>query len=1373
MKFDALLIQIGIMAMLCMASMSSASERVLPPFIFEQISVRDGLPTNEIRQIYQDKDGFIWIATNSGLCQYDGTQIRVYKSNLHTPGLLSNNMINCVTDDNRHRLWMATYDGVSLLDKTTGEIRKLACRGMDRSIVNRILITGSDRVFIGTEKGLFEYFEDKDSCAAFLPGVIKGPVKALIEDSKRNLWIGTWSNGFYRYNLRQHQVYVYPPLNEMNSAFSIYEDRKQRIWVASWGHGLFLLKNPYEPEKLSWRQFLHRENDPSSLCDDIVYAIGEDLNMGYLWIGTRNGLSILYDEQNGYFENYYSDDTDQSVSQNDINSVFRDREGMMWLGLHEGGVNMVITRKPEFRINRLLDMKDPRFSDLSVRCLWVEPDGKVWMGVRNWGFFIYDPKTKHYTRNLGLPDFENFEHLLTVNTIVQSPTDGKIRLGTFDLGYIVYDPVAPKGKQVRRVSIKSASWLTNNCVFSIYEDRDRNTWFGTREGICVLKADGEGARFDSVYIAGRAANTYYYVSIVQDPSGPIWAGTSNGGVIRITGDPNHPEKMSFDQYSIEDGKLNSITVLCLFVDSRKRVWAGTEGGGLNLYDPEQDRFIPVHQLANLPGDAIYSMQEDGQGNFWVGTNVGLMKICVSDDLAHTTYRLYTAADGLQDDLFYRNVAFMTEHGEMFFGGRKGYNSFYPDLMVEEEVFPPICITDIKINNHSWSVLDESLRRRISKLTPGFTDRIRLGYRENQFSIDFATLSFTDPRQIKYAYKLDGFDAEWQYVDASLHFATYNNLDPGTYTFSVKSTNSSGTWSDKVRQLEVVILPPPWRSNWAYAGYFLLFCLLAYIVYRIVYNRIQLRDALRLQSLEQAKAEEVNHAKLQFFTNVTHELLTPLTILAAAVEELKLIAPQNGDHYQVMTSNINRLIRLIQQILEFRKAETGNLKLKVSQGDLAMFVRRSVDGFRPLIKKKEIQFSFVCESNEFPAWFDTDKVDKILYNLLSNAAKYNEPGGKVEIGLYAIGSEKANIVVKDNGKGFSEEAVKNLFKRFYEGEYRKFKTIGTGIGLSLTKDLVELHKGVITVHSKEGEGTAFSVTIPILRKFYAPEEIDESSSVSMFLPEKRLESGESGSEPAHLPENSRSLLLIEDNEDLLSLMVRLLNSTYRIYTATNGKEGLAILMQEEIDLVISDIMMPGMDGLEFCRLVKGQLETSHIPIVLLTAKNREEDRAEAYDAGADGFITKPFSMNVLHARINNLLKQRERISGDFKKQLALEINDLNYTSLDENFLQQAIDCVNRHLSDPNFDQQAFLEEMGTSKSTLYRKLKSLTGLNSSAFIRNIRLKAACRIMEEKKQHIRVSELAYAVGFNDPKYFSVCFKKEFGMQPTEYLEREKEI
>ena len=444
---------------------SYGSDNPFPALHFEHISVENGLPTDEVRQVFQDKDGYIWIATNSGLCLYDGYQIRTFKSNLHTPGLLSNNTINCVTDDNRHNLWIATYDGVNVLDKTTGQIRKITCSGLQRSIVDRLLVTSSDRVFIGTETGVFEYLPGQDSCVAFKPGIVKGAVKALVEDSGRNLWIGTWSDGFYRYDEQKDEVYGYPALNELNSAFDIFEDSKQRIWVASWGYGLFLLENPYEPERLAWRQFRHDDNDPNSLCYDIVYDMEEDRNTGTLWVGTRGGLSVLYDEENGLFRNYCPDNSDKSVYYNDVNSVFRDDEGMMWLGLFGGGVNTVITRKPEFRLDRLEAIDNPLLTNPSVRSLMVDREGLLWIGLGSWGFFVHDRATGSYTHNLDLPEFRKLGRLPTINTIVQSPTSDKVWLGTYDWGVVSYDRSLPAGEQAQLLDYDSAPWLPNQCIY--------------------------------------------------------------------------------------------------------------------------------------------------------------------------------------------------------------------------------------------------------------------------------------------------------------------------------------------------------------------------------------------------------------------------------------------------------------------------------------------------------------------------------------------------------------------------------------------------------------------------------------------------------------------------------------------------------------------------------------------------------------------------------------------------------------------------------------------------------------------------------------------------------------------------------------------
>ena len=677
-----------------------------------------------------------------------------------------------------------------------------------------------------------------------------------------------------------------------------------------------------------------------------------------------------------------------------------------------------------------------------------------------------------------------------------------------------------------------------------------------------------------------------------------------------------------------------------------------------------------------------------------------------------------------------------------------------------------------IFNHSFSNLPVELQQKISPVMPTYTSKIELPHKYNNFSIEFAALTYKNPELNRYAYRLQNFDRDWQYTDADRRFAYYNNLPSGTYTFQLKATNENGEWSGYVRELTVVVLPPFWATWWAYLLYVIIVSVIGVSIYRTAKNRILLRNALRLREIEKAKAEELNHAKLQFFTNITHELLTPLTIISATVDELKTQAPSHNDLYTVMNSNIQRLIRLLQQILEFRKAETGNLKLRVSPGDIAAFVKNAAESFQPLVKKRKIHFSFLCDPESMIGYFDMDKLDKILYNLLSNAAKYNKEDGFIQVSLSYDETDKDFILlkIKDNGKGISKEKQKNLFKRFYEGDYRKFNTIGTGIGLSLTKDLVELHGGTISVESEVDHGTEFMVRIPIERSYYDEEQIDDEAISLMQNPVNYEDTQEDADvETQEVTIKANTILLVEDNGELLHLMTKLLSREYNVFTAQNGKEGIAVLEKEDVDLIVSDVMMPEMDGIEFCKYVKGHLEMSHIPMILLTAKNKEEDRAEAYEIGADAFISKPFNLTVLHARIRNLLKYKERMARDFKNQIVFEVKDLNYTSLDEDFIQRAIHCVNNHLEDPNFDQAQFADEMRTSKSTLYKKLKSLAGLNTSSFIRNVRLKAACRIMEEKGTNVRVSELAYAVGFNDPKYFSSCFKKEFDMLPSEYIER----
>lgn len=1349
----------------------SATEEVIYNLKFKQLSAPHSLPTNEVQKVYQDRDGFIWFATRNGLCQYNGYETTLYKSNLYSPDLLTTNSITCLVDDNNNNLWIGTSEGLNVMDKRTGEIKKYKAPSISNNVVSALCVTRDNTLWVGTDNGLCRYVPEKDTFVVcgdeFGDGRLRYvTIKSLLEDSDGDLWIGTWAQGLFRYSPSTDKVVVYPKINEQYSSHVIYEDSNKDIWVGSWGYGLFKLRNPKDMENVSYQSFLHENGDDSSLSDNIVYDIAEDINTHTLWVGTRSGLSILRLDESSSFINYKSGKSDYRIPSDEVNSIMRDSQKNMWIGAIGGGVLMADTRQPAFALHTL-NFGDEDIPVTSVRTLFADSDQNLWIGVGTYGLARREYVTGELKMYSHIPEFSGVKDLPSLFAVVQRKKSGDIWFGMYNGGIYVYR----KGEKVKHLTTKNSAFLTSDCVSALYEDYEGNCWIGTRGGIGVRLSDGTDYRFETMNFNDSLSAGWIYVrDIVQDMDNSVWLATSNFGVIHITGDVRQPSTLKYENYSFHNRKLITNTVLCMHIDRFGRLWAGTEGGGLYLYNRSTGQFEEKTRTYSIPGDVIVSIEEDKSGNLWLGTVSGLVKLYVAAVGNDFSTRIYTSADGLQDNFIVNSSC--SRDGELFFGGHKGYNSFFPIKWKSHPQETNFLITDIKIFNHSFKNLPVELQQKISPVMPTYTSKIELPYKYNNFSIEFAALTYKNPELNRYAYRLQNFDRDWQYTDADRRFAYYNNLPSGTYTFQLKATNENGEWSGYVREFTVVVLPPFWATWWAYLLYMVLVLVIGVLIYRTIKKRILLQNALRLREMEKAKAEELNHAKLQFFTNITHELLTPLTIISATVDELKTQAPSHNDLYTVMNSNIQRLIRLLQQILEFRKAETGNLKLRVSPGDLAAFVRTGTESFKPLVKKRKIHFSLLCDPESIVGYFDIDKLDKIMYNLLSNAAKYNKEDGFIQVTLSYDEEDREFVLlrVKDNGKGISREKQATLFKRFYEGDYRKFNTIGTGIGLSLTKDLVTLHGGTISVESEVDHGTEFIVRIPIERSYYDEEQIDdEVISLRQTAIDYEDTPEDVIAEVQELATKANSILLVEDNEELLNLMTKLLGREYNVFTAENGKEGIIVLENEDVDLIVSDIMMPEMDGIEFCKYVKGHLEISHIPVILLTAKNKEEDRAEAYEIGADAFISKPFNLTVLHARIRNLLKYKARMAHDFKNQIVFEVKDLNYTSLDEDFIQRAINCVNNHLEDPNFDQAQFADEMLTSKSTLYKKLKSLAGLNTSSFIRNVRLKAACRIMEEKGINIRVSELAYAVGFNDPKYFSSCFKKEFGMLPSEYIER----
>lgn len=1318
------------------------SEEVLN-FQFDKISHLENLPNNEILSLYQDSDGFIWLATTGGLYQFDGYDLTEYRSNVYNSNLLTHNRITCVKEDRQKRLYIGTNEGLNILDKKTGRIVKSKNPHFAKNYIASIALTAKEEVWIGTDSGLFSYEMESDSCTKILNETIKG----MCVDSKENIWVGTWSQGLFRYSIKEQKWIKYPKLNEFNSAHVIFEDSQNRIWVGSFGKGIALLHHPYEMEKLSWTTFSTEEPE-NKISDNYIYAITENEETKTLWFGTRKGISIApvsSKEKDIKWTNIYPSDKPNALPFNEVDALINDRQGNIWIGTLGGGICCVKTKYLGFQTNKMQNIHD-LFQSNSVRSLLIDNQQQIWAGIGTNGLAIQHTKSGKTKTYQSLDKSPNTKFFTRIHSMIQSSVNGNILLGAQD-GLYIYNPDLYGESPL---NLKNSVFFKHP-VYQIIEAKPYGYWIVGKNIICYQDTNSL-----SEVVVLQERNDFN--TIIQSNSNTLWVGTTSDGIIQLRIDPKTFKVEGQKRYNIQNGKSAASSIKYLYQDKEKKIWAGTDGGGLCCYDEVEDKFISINQVTDFPTDLITSITEDKEGTLWLGSNIGLIRFYPSNNLKNSSFRLYNKSNGLPDNTFLPGAVSKTAQGEIYFGTHQGYIHFFPQEINTPEKLSNVFITDLRLDSRSISALDSIERKQICPLIPGFSEQISIPYSYSNFTIEFAPMVFTAPNKVRYAYQLEGYDKEWQYTTSSKRFAHYANVPAGVYHFKLKSTNEYGNWNETTRVMKIIITPPLWKTWWAYTLYICLVLLIITYVYRSAKQRLKLRTEIRIQQIEREKNDEVNQEKLRFFTNITHELFTPITIIAAAMEQIRKLVPQG--EYEVIVTNTNRLIRLIQQILEFRKAETGNLKLQVSKHNLSRFIAKNIESFQPLMKQKKIDISFNGEVDETEVYYDADKLDKILYNLLSNALKYNKEGALVEVCLtYSENNKYACISVKDNGNGLSENAMNNLFKRFYDGDFRKYNTAGTGIGLSLVKDLVTLHKGEISVENHPGEGVCFTIQIPITSASYTNEECNENKVQNEIL-QQAVDTVEDVSEE----EAPYNLLVVEDNPDLLLLLKNILSKRYCVYSASNGKEAIEVITQEDINLIVSDVMMPEMNGYELCQKIKQDIEFNHIPIILLTAKIAETDAINAYESGADAYLTKPFSVNRLQARITNLLNTRAQNISQFKKQSIFEPQTLNYTTHDEVFLKTILECIKENYTDTEFDQNQLADRVGISKSTMHRKLKSLTGMTASNLIKDVRLKTAHEMLK-KKGNPRVSEIAYAVGFNDPKYFSICFKKEFGMLPSE--------
>lgn len=1326
------------------------------------------LPTNEVRNLYQDREGYIWISTYNGLLRFDGYSSVVYRPNGIDPKHNINGFVNIVAEDNNHKLWIGTNSGLYVLDKRQGTIEKVISPLLQVSHIEALTCTSKGEIWVGANKGIFRKKAESNTFELCDPKIQETnqphfDVKSIIEDANGHIWIGTWEQGLLRYNPESDQFYTYKNLNPSQSAHTLFQDNKGNIWIGTWRYGLLKMENPYDMNHYKLTCFKHEKEREESLCDNIIYTITQDRNTGKLWIGTRSGLSILESEAGkGTFTNYLPNQGKSPLPFNEVDALLYSRDGLMWIGMLGGGVYTANTRKKLFDYDPITPLLK-QFPSSSVRSVYPAGEQSLYMGIMGYGLIEYNTEKQEIIHYKQHPVFKHLPYISTVNDIIRR-SDGSFCFATWDDGIWLYN-----GKETKVINTQTHPALTDVCIYSLLEDERGNLWIGTRAGLCMLDPAGKMRTIDMLIPNEKHAWAQVPIfKIIEDKNHDIWIATPNNGIWRITFDGN---KYHGKIYVASHGNSQSVGAMTMCADSKNQIWAGTNGNGLDLYDEKNDCFQSVLNDQFEQGDVVFSMIEDNTQGLWLTTNTKMYHIDINHiDAAHI--HTYTMEEGLQDHIFNRNVCFKKEDGTLYFGGARGLNSFHPDQIGYDSISYPVVITDLRIHNTSIQHLSPVEVNKILNAPLDYASHIVLPYDKNNFSLDFSILSYINPLLNKFKYQLEGYDNQWISTNARRHFAYYNNLPAGDYLFKVKGANQNGNWSDRERSIRITVLPPPWLSWWAYCLYILVAIGIITYLYFTIRKRILMSRAIELGKLQRQKLEEVNHAKLQFFTNITHELLTPLSVIQASVEELNLQYPRMKSQLRGISDNSMRLIRLIQQILEFRKVENAKQQLRVSEGNVTLFIKRSVIAFAPLVRKKKLNIVLEDFNTAYTGYFDSDKLDKILYNLLSNAAKYTLEGGTITLKQrYDNSDGHYTFSVNNPGAPIPEDKLEHLFERFYEGEYRKFHTIGTGIGLSLTKDLIKLHHGHIHVTSNQEQGTTFTVELPLGRNYFSNTEVDDTLN-NYIDDEVETSEAEETDTPTEednkfpvTPNHDIRILLAEDNEELRNSMAKMLSRHFFVIEAKDGQDAWEKIRKGRINLIVSDIMMPRISGIELCKQVKATFETAHIPVILITARISDTDRVEGYDAGADGYICKPLKMSILNAKINNLLKKQESgKNNDARKKLVFEAKEVDYTPQDEEFLKKALDIVNRHLDDQQFDTTLFTNEMGMARTTFNEKMKQLAGVTPAVFISNVRLQAAFKLIQEKKK-IRISELAYSVGFNDPKYFSLCFRKKFGLSPKD--------
>ena len=1351
---------------------------------FRRLDISHGLSSNQVNTMFSDSQGFIWIATISGLNRYDGSSFRLFKNDPDSPGSLADNSIHYIYEDHLGLLWLFNasgdffiYDPLTESFSTDHEIFNKNTI-IPRENISFVEVDPFGNLWIGNnEHGIFHYHTIQDQ----ITHLTSGNSRSVSSDNIIGI---AFCNEGMAYAIDQagiinvidiHTLKITNKItyekgdfySETNREYRLFIDRDQDIWLYSVNSGdgiYFIDRTTGETNNINHR------SSPVRLSNPNVTGLIMD-HQDQIWVGTEHGgINVL--EKSGHnikiLQVVPGDIT--SLSSNSITSLHQCKDEIIWVGTFKNGVNFYHEFFFPFTLYRSQPFQEEQYFSNDVNCFAEDRHGNLWIGTNDDGLVYYNRNTGTFTRYRHDP---NDAYSISSNVIVSLfvDHDDGLWIGTYLGGLNHFD--GRRFRHYRHNPLNPAS-LAEDRVWQVHKDTGGRLWVGTLGGGLGLYDEKTGGFIHHRSNDFNSVSSDFILSSFEDSSGKFWIGTTSGLDVF---DPATGRFRNFQHEPGLSGSLSNNSVLSIIEDSQGNIWVGTRNG-LNLLDQHTETFRVFREPDGLPDHNIVSLEMDKKGNLWIATLNGLSNMIFGQSGQGLVFRNFDERDGLQGREFNERSSIRTSRGELIFGGANGFNIFLPEDIVTFSKDHQVLFTDFRLFNNRVGIGEAVDGKVLLPVSVSQMEQITLKHNQNVFSIEFSALNFFNPERTRFRYMLEGFNSNWFETDAANNQATYTNLNPGRYLFRVSALGNNGEWGEE-SVIAIVVVPPFYSTTWAYMIYILI--IIASVIYLVMHikYRENLKYVRRQEKEEFDRIRQLDAMKTRFFTNVSHEFRTPLTMILTPIEKLKTELEDERLQKQVSVIHKNgiRLLNLVNQLLDFRKLEVSRIHLNPSYADIVQLLIESFTAFSDLFEAKNIRHEFNTNVKEYYAHFDADKIEKITFNLLSNAVKFTPVNGSVKMDVcnYKPGDEGFSenfgekeyleIKVKDTGIGISAERQKRIFDRFYQGDDDDaLVNQGSGIGLSLVLEFVKMHQGVVSVESNPGKGSCFAVQLPL--ETSAPVEAAAPENDLSTEPEQEEKC--TSNRKAYLkPGDKPVVLVVEDNEDLRYYLKENLMQDYEIIEAPDGKTGWEMAIEKVPHLVVTDIMMPVESGLDLCRKIKADPRTSHIPVILLTARTSDEQKIEGLEAGAEDYITKPFTYELLQLKIRRLIDLRIAFQKTFTRKFEIKPGEIGITSLDEKFLAKALKVAEDNISNPDFSVEKMGKELGVSRGHLYNKLLALTGKSPVEFIRIMRLKRAAQLLG--KSQMTVAEIAFQVGFNDPKYFTKHFKEEFGMVPSEYARK----